>query len=134
MNVLAIKTATQAVIRRVGGIEAAASFARVGRSQLSDYQNRNVPVIVPVDVAIEMDLCAQEPIVLAAMALAEGYLLTPLKVGEGDLATDIERVSESFNKTVTTTLHVLADGKVEPHEVMSMRATLSCLIHSATTA
>lgn len=127
MTTHAIKTATQAVIRAVGGVDAAASFVRVGRSQLSDYQNRHSQSVVPVDVALEMDRCAQEPIVLAAMALAEGYILTPLKVGEGDLATDIEKVSHSFNETIATTLRVLADGVVETHEVTAMRATLSSL-------
>jgi len=127
MTTHAIKTATQAVIRAVGGVDAAASFVRVGRSQLSDYQNRHSPSVVPVDVAIEMDRCAQEPIILAAMALAEGYILTPIKVGEGDLASDIEKVSHSFNETIATTLRVLADGIVEEHEVIEMRAALSCL-------
>ncbi|GBR21019.1 hypothetical protein AA105894_2695 [Asaia spathodeae NBRC 105894] len=130
MTTHAIKTATQAVIRAVGGVDAAASFVRVGRSQLSDYQNRHSPSVVPVDVAIEMDRCAQEPVILAAMALAEGYILTPLKVGQGDLATDIEKVSHSFNETISTTLRVLADGVVEPHEVVAMRATLSSLHHA----
>lgn len=64
MTTHAIKTATQAVIRAVGGVDAAASFVRVGRSQLSDYQNRHSQSVVPVDVAIEMDRCAQEPIIL----------------------------------------------------------------------
>lgn len=127
MNVRKIKTATQAAIKVVGGVDAAASFVRVGRSQLSDYQNRHSQSVVPVDVAIDLDTSAQEPFILAAMALAEGYILSPLKMGEGDLATDIEKVSHSFNETIATTLRVLADGVVEEHEVTAMRATLSSL-------
>lgn len=134
MTTHAIKTATQAVIRAVGGVDAAASFVRVGRSQLSDYQNRHSPSVVPVDVAIEMDRCAQEPLILSAMATTAGYALLPIKLGEGCVATSMERVAATAGQTMATTVRVLADGIVEPHEAADLSRDLAELIRVATVA
>ncbi|MFT8778437.1 MAG: hypothetical protein ABF893_17540, partial [Gluconacetobacter liquefaciens] len=71
-DIAAIKTATKQVVSAVGGIDAAASATRVGRSQIADYYNRNSPQVVPADVAVALDQCAEHPHILSAMAHAEG--------------------------------------------------------------
>ena len=128
MNTVAfIKTATQAAINRIGSIDAAASVVRVGRSQLSEYQSRNYPAVVPVDVAIVLDEFAQEPLILSAMAHAEGYTLTPLHLGHGDVAEIMEGVSLKAHLTMATTLRVLADGVVTPEEAADLSHDLANL-------
>lgn len=134
MNAHAIKTATQAVIRAVGGVDAAASFVRVGRSQLSDYQNRHSSSVVPVDVAIEMDRCAQEPVILAAMAAIEGFALLPIEFGEGCAATAMGDVAASASGTMTAALRALADGRIDRSEAQDLSLRLSHLIRYSTDA
>lgn len=124
MSTTSIKTATQAAIRAVGGVDAAASFARVGRSQLSDYQNRHSPSIVPVDVAVELDKCAQEPIILSAMALAEGHSLVALHFGEGDVAASVADIAETSGETLREAVLVLADGVVTQEEAVALEQRL----------
>ncbi|KXV23606.1 hypothetical protein AD936_22190 [Gluconobacter japonicus] len=124
MSVLAIKTATQAAIREVGSLDAAASVARVGRSQLSEYQSRNYPAVVPVDVAIVLDEFAQAPLILSAMAQAEGYSIAPIHLGKGDVAEIMESVATKSGSTMATTVRVLADGIVTVDEAHDLIADL----------
>ncbi|WP_244974403.1 hypothetical protein [Gluconobacter cerinus] len=51
----ALKTATQLAVRAIGGINAAAAVTCVGRTRISEYQNRNSETTAPVDVAIVLD-------------------------------------------------------------------------------
>ncbi|GBQ93805.1 hypothetical protein [Gluconobacter albidus] len=128
MNTVAsIKTATQAAINRIGSIDAAASVVRVGRSQLSEYQSRNYPAVVPVDVAIVLDEFAQEPLILGAMAHAAGYTLTPLHLGHGDVAEIMEGVACNAGLTMATTIRVLADGIIMPDEAADLSRDLAKL-------
>lgn len=133
-NIARIKTATQAAIRLVGGVEAAASCTRVGKTQISEYQNRNTALVVPVDVAIELDAYAQQPLILSAMATTAGYALLPIKLGEGCVATSMEHVAATAGQTMATTVRVLADGIVEPHEAADLSRDLAELIRVATVA
>ncbi|WP_336946698.1 phage regulatory CII family protein [Asaia sp. HN010] len=128
MNVRQIKTATQAAIQAVGGIDAAASFVRVGRSQLSDYQNRHSPSVVPVDVAVELDKCAQQPVILSVMASQLGFMLLPIDLGDGCAATSMAEVASTVGDTMNATMRALSDGKIDQHEAMDLAHRLNDVI------
>ncbi|KFL92053.1 hypothetical protein AmDm5_0494 [Acetobacter malorum] len=117
MSVAAIKTATKKAIQHLGGIDAAATISRVGRSQLSDYGNRNSPQVVPVDVAVDLDTSAQEPLILAAMAHAEGFRLVPVKIsGTGHIPKELAKFSKFSSEVLQEGIESLEDGRVDVAE------------------
>lgn len=133
-QVACLKTATQAAIRHLGGVEAAASCTRVGKTQISEYQNRNSAHIAPIDVAVALDVFAQEPHILAAMAMIEGYALLPIAFGEGCAATAMGDVAASASGTLTAALRALADGRIDRSEAQDLSQRLSHLIRISTDA
>lgn len=57
----ALKIATQETISGVDGLDKAASFCRVGKTQLSDYQNVNRPdSYMPLDVIAKLEPLARD--------------------------------------------------------------------------
>ncbi|GBQ99188.1 hypothetical protein AA23498_3432 [Acetobacter nitrogenifigens DSM 23921 = NBRC 105050] len=122
MPIPSIKTATKEAVKRCGGLDAAACVVRVGKSNLSDYGNRDRPHIVPVDVAVMLDLCAQAPLILSAMAHAEGYMLVPTQFGEGHLPRDMQRFTEETSDAIRKGFEILEDGVVDVHEAQAMLA------------
>jgi hypothetical protein len=59
-DLLALKRATAEMIKGVGGVEAAASFCRVGKSTLSDAQNMNKDdCFVALDVIADLEPLAR---------------------------------------------------------------------------
>ncbi|MFS8368821.1 hypothetical protein [Acetobacter indonesiensis] len=128
MPVPAIKTAVKEALKRIGGIDAAASIVRVGRSQLSDYGNRNSPQIVPVDVAVVLDNCAQSPLILAAMAHAEGFGLVPLHFGEGHIPKDMAKFAGEASLTIQRGFEALEDQRIDVHEAQELIRCLGNVI------
>lgn len=120
MHVAAIKTATQKAVKICGGPDYAKDITRVGKSQLSDYGNRNSPQMVPVDVAIDLDLSAQQPLILTAMANAEGYRLVPMHFGEGHIPRDLSKFAETTSDVLQAGLESMADGKVDVQEALAV--------------
>lgn len=121
MSVAAIKTATKKAIQHLGGIDAAATISRVGRSQLSDYGNRNSPQVVPVDVALDLDTSAQEPLILAAMAHAEGFRLVPVKIsGTGHIPKELAKFSKFSSEVLQEGIESLEDGRVDVAEARAV--------------
>lgn len=116
MTAISLKTATKASIAACGGLDAAATITRVGKTALSEYQNRNSASVVPVDIAADLDLCAEQPLILAALAQMQGYQIIALKVGDGDVAASMERVAASSGVTMATAVRVMADGIITPDE------------------
>lgn len=133
-DIAAIKTATKQAVTAVGGIDAAASATRVGRSQIADYYNRNSPQVVPADVAVALDQCAEHPHILSAMAHAEGYAILPIRVGDGDIAQDMQDIALGAGDLMSETVRVLADGIVtedERHALMTRLQTLNHFVNHA---
>ncbi|MCE0743353.1 hypothetical protein LWC05_05535 [Acetobacter sicerae] len=127
--IAAIKTATKKAIDLNGNLDAAATIVRVGRSQLSDYSSRNSPQVVPVDVAVALDIGAEEPLILSAMALAEGFLVVPMHAGTGDVAENMSQIARGAGDLMSTTIRVLADGQVDIEEAQELRQQLHALRH-----
>ncbi|NVN44479.1 hypothetical protein HW537_11280 [Asaia siamensis] len=134
MNIIQIKTATQAAIKAVGGVDAATSFVRVGRSQVSDYQNRQSPMIVPVDIAVALDACAQQPIILGVMASQLGFTLLPIDLGTGCAASSMAEVASTVGETMNATMKALADGEIAQHEAVDLVRRLNDVIRVTSVA
>ncbi|MFT8463158.1 phage regulatory CII family protein [Acetobacter persici] len=124
-----LKTATKQAVEHVGGIDAAATISRVGRTQFSDYSNRQRDGMVPVDVALDLDHCAEKPLILAAMAHALGYVLIPQHVGVGDFGHDMGEFAVTSGEVLSTAVRILSDGRIDPHEADEIAPKLAHAKH-----
>jgi hypothetical protein len=89
----AVKTAWKLLVGRLGGLDAVTSCTRAARSLASDYGNIHSDRFVPVDVLLDAETVAGEPLVTAAIARAQGYELIPVSaVSASDLAIEIARL------------------------------------------
>ncbi|QKV18740.1 hypothetical protein [Oricola thermophila] len=83
----ALKAAVRHAIRRCGGGATAQDATRVNAAALSKYGSGDWPDNhVPVDVALDLDLDAGEPVILSALAREQGYDLRRVEpvAAEGD--------------------------------------------------
>jgi hypothetical protein len=79
MDIAAIKTATRALVRSVGGIEAAALVCRYGKSAIAEgYDPHRPDRTLPADVVADLERCAAQPFVTAVLARLSGHALVPL--------------------------------------------------------
>lgn len=115
-SVAAIKTATKAAVAHVGGIDAAACVSRVGRTQFSDYSNRQRDAVVPLD----LDHSAEHPFLLHAMAQALGYAVIPLHVGPGDFGQDMSEYAIASGDIMATAVRILEDRIVDKQEAQEI--------------
>lgn len=74
----ALKGCTARAIKLAGGAAVVQHSTRVNEATLSKYASAspdNEKAFVPVDVAVEIDMLAQSPVILTAMAELAGYRL-----------------------------------------------------------
>ncbi|MGV4877661.1 hypothetical protein [Acetobacter indonesiensis] len=120
----AIKTATKTAVQAVGDFRSAAGFTRVQETQLHAYTSRNQPSVVPLDVAIDLDHCAEKPIHLMEMAHALGFVVIPLHVGPGDFGNDMSEFARTSGDVLGTAVRILEDGRIDPHEAREIAPKL----------
>lgn len=82
----ALKREAKGLVEAVGGVEAAAGYCRAGKSQLSDYGNRNVASFMPADVILDLEALT-EPLVTRLLARSAGFAL--VRLPSPDLADTI---------------------------------------------
>jgi hypothetical protein len=88
-----VKTAWKLVVSRLGSLDAVAACTRISRSGASDYGNIHSDRFVPVDVLLDAETVAGDPLVTAALARAQGYELIPVSpIAESDLAIEMARL------------------------------------------
>lgn len=115
---LALKRATQEMIKGCGGLEAAQPYARVGTSNLSDYYNPSKPnYFVPIDVVADLEPLARArdgwPHVTQALCKTMGGVFVPLPEAapsSADLLSMMSALSAEFNDTTRAVCTGLSDG------------------------
>ncbi|KAA8385144.1 hypothetical protein FKW31_10050 [Acetobacter sp. DmW_136] len=115
-----IKTATKHAVEAIGDFRAAAGFTRVQKSQLEAYASRHQPTVIPLDVAIDLDRCAEQPILLSEMANAEGFALVPVKFGSGPLPHDMGKFAKATSEVLQKGFESMADGNVDVQEAQEI--------------
>lgn len=124
-NIPAIKTATKTAIKLAGGLVSLRRATRVAETQISDYSNHERPAVIPVDVAIDLDSAAQEPLILSVMANAEGYMLVRSSFGEhGHVPRDLAKYAKATSEVLQSGFESLEDGQIDVEEARSMLADL----------
>ncbi|WP_313194627.1 phage regulatory CII family protein [Shinella zoogloeoides] len=86
-----LKAATRRSLDQAGGGDAFHHVTRVRANALSSYASANedkADKFIPVDVAVECDMEANSPIIVAAMAAMLGYKLVPCDAALGPVNPD----------------------------------------------
>jgi hypothetical protein len=132
----ALKTLFRAVLQRCGGLDAAASCVRVGRSQLANYTDMHSDQFAPLDVVAELEAVAGEPLVTAELARRAGCLLVPMVTGgEESLAQYMAQLGRELGEVFAGYAGAMADdGRVDAAEAEGMERELGDLIRVATRA
>jgi hypothetical protein len=123
----ALKTATKALIARLGGLAAAASVCRLEVSRLAECQGVNHPgALLPVDVVAQLEAVAEAVPVTAALARLGGCVLVPVEpMGAGALPELLARLGATVGGVFAASAEALADGHVDEAERVRLAAELS---------
>ena len=127
---LALKRATQEVIRGVGGLEAAAGFCRVGKSALSDAQSVNKPdCFVALDVVADLEPLARGrddwPQITRLLAQLHGFALVKLPDALpacADVLHLVARQARHGGELAEAICEALRDGHISEGEARTARA------------
>lgn len=131
----ALKTAWKMLVHMIGGVDATAACTRATRSMVSEYGNVHGERWAPIDVILEAERIAGEPLVTAALARAQGFKLVPLSAQEtAGIGDTLERVAATSSTFLTSTVRALADGHVSESENTELDRGLDDLERAAQTA
>ncbi len=131
----ALKTAFKQVVVMLGGLEAAASCTRVAKSQLSEYGSVQADERhAPIDVVLDLERIAGEPLITAALARAQGCLLLPVElVGDNDIARALQLVATDAGRTLADAMRALS-GDMGEAERRTLQIDLGDLVRAANAA
>lgn len=129
----ALKTAVKQTVADLGGLDAAASCTRVGRSQIFDYGSIGTDKFIPIDVALDLELISGNPRITRALAEAQGYELQPIEGSPTHQLIDcLSRISEENGRLFRdVTLHLKGDGHLARSKVAEVMRDMSELIQAA---
>lgn len=105
------------LLARVGGIEAAAGFCRVGKSTLARYgslADADAECFAPVDVVRDLESLVGEPVVTAHLAIEAGGMFMAVPKRPGGRATLLDLSARKAKESADLTAAIctgLADGK-----------------------
>lgn len=126
-----LKSATRRGVALAGGPNSLKT--RVAPSHISEYGNIAHSMFVPIDVAVEIDRAAKQPVILRAMAERLGYDLVPREQSSTvqSLTAAAGNLAREAGELVSTAIEVGSDGKLSPNEakrILSEAADAEALI------
>lgn len=132
-----LKIAFGELVARVGGIEAAASLCRVGKSTIARYASLSPAddeCFVPVDVVRALEAVAGEAIVTSELAsMADGaFVKLPSVARPADLFSALAALSQETNDTTAAICAGFNDGKFCDVDAAKTRAEVDAVIARAT--
>ncbi len=108
-----LKAATERSLKRAGGGSAVAEQTRVETAQLSKYKAQQEDLaFMPIDVAVDCDMLAGNPIILSAMAATLGYSVSPLGAAPVRYAPElVGALIREVGEASAAILDAMSDGK-----------------------
>lgn len=130
---LELKRATGETIKGVGGLEAAASFCRVGKSALSDNQSVNhADSYIAIDVLADLEPLARErsgwPHVTRALCRRMGGVFVPQPEVQSTGADLLQLLAGHAQESADVSRAIcegMADGKVCPIDARKIRTEVA---------
>ncbi len=128
-----LKLATKSALYAAGGAAGivAQKMTRVGEAALSFYaslSDDHCHRLVPLDVALDLDFVAGEPIHARALASAQGYRLVSVveEKPNGRFAlSDLARISHDFSEVQACCFDALEDGAISEAERIAILDKIS---------
>ena len=136
---LALKRATQDMIKGVGGLEAAAGFCRVGKTVLGDNQSINrAESFVAIDVVAALEPLARDrdgwPHVTHALCAAMGGTFVALPetpASRGDVLALLATQSREHGELMQALCSALSGGDLNAASIANAKAETRDVIRSA---
>ncbi|WP_019997293.1 hypothetical protein [Aureimonas ureilytica] len=117
---LALKAAVRRAVALAGGGRSVENATRVSHSVLSRYGlPEHTDQHCPLDVAIDLDLEAGQPVILAALAEMQGYDIVrrePVAPSDTPWCAKISAMVQQDGRVTSTLLEAIADGQISPAE------------------
>ena len=127
-----LKSAFKRVLKDLGGIDAAAGFTRVGRSQLSDYGNVDSEKLPPVDVVLDLEMAGGHPHVTKALAAAQNFMLLPAdRRPSAVLANCLARISVDNGRLFADAATALTGAAMPDKTRQKLLDDLTDVVHAA---
>jgi|GEM_PF-3132121 len=122
------KRAVAECIKKGGGYEAAADWMGVSTTTLHNLQNQNMPDDPrdrPLAWLLRLDEFAGAPIMLQAIAVCQGFALTPVGIRETrDFRDAVLRISGTIGGLTSQCADALADDVIDQAEEKAIRETV----------
>jgi hypothetical protein len=135
-GVAALKTATRALVARLGGLEAAASVCRLQVSRLAECQSLNHPgALLPIDVVVQLEAVAEEPVVSRVLlgALGLGVAVPGEAVG-ASIGQAVAAMTRGAGDAAAEFMEARADGVVDVAEETRLRERFTAVRDGADAA
>lgn len=116
-----IETATRDLIKSCGGLEAAASHTRVGKSTLGRYQQRTGE-FMPADIIADLESATGLPLVTDALAKLAHRMLLALPHADADpeIAARLALVGKEVADVFAAGAAMLVDGRADRQERLAL--------------
>lgn len=118
----AVKTAWKLLVDAMGGVEAASAACGISRSLVSEYGSRNSERYPPAHTIIAAEKVAEQPLVTAALARAQGYelLLVDAPRGASALADIVSETGRDVGELFATAAHALRHDRPTKQELADL--------------
>ena len=123
-----LKTAWKSLVLRLGGVDAVAACTRAVRSRVTEYGAVHSDRFAPIDIILDAETVAGEPLITSALARAQGYELIAIDVkGEGELARIQARVGRDVAAFFASAADAMLSGSVTDRARSELIAELDAL-------
>jgi hypothetical protein len=120
-----MKTASRALVSRLGGAEAAALVCRYQKSALAEgYDLHRPDRSLPIDVVADLERAAGAPVVTRVLAGLAGHALVPLPHGQAPEAQAIAQVLAGAAGLAADFAAAMCDGRFTEAERQVLRGRL----------
>lgn len=127
-----LKTASHALVRALGGIEAAETVTRISDAHLARCYGADHGQYLPVDVILDLELAAPRPFITECLARLQGYyIFRPPQAGGSVISSALAAIGRDTGRVFENAGEALADGTIDPDEAMALSLRCDDLIQAA---
>ena len=131
----ALKTASHLAVKECGGLEAASSITRIGKTGLAAaYDPHALDRFMPIDAVADLERASGKPVVTARLAALSGYRLVALPAPTMNAVNAIALVFQRAGEVGAAFAHGMEDGALSHHEWSELLQDLLDLAKAATEA
>lgn len=109
-----IKAHTRALIKSIGGTEAAALYCRLGKAQLSNCENIHTDQFLPIDVLLDLTAATGDTRLIDDLV----SILTPSRVNKANLMASMTAANKEGFEVINAGMEAMADGVFTREELL----------------